>query len=318
MHSHHSHSGQYVQHAKDFLDAVVETALEKQFQTFCLTEHMPRYYPTDLYDEELESKTTVEDLAATFDAYYTHAKQIQAKVNGSPESKTQILVGFEAEGISPFYFERGLDLLRGGRYSFDLVVGSVHHVHNIPIDYDADTYEKARAASTTPTDLGLFEDYFDLQYEMLRTLNPSVVGHFDLIRLFAPKTPAVATLIKPESMLWDKIKRNIDYAVSIGALFELNSAAVRKGWETPYPQRDIAELILERGGRFCLSDDSHGIAQVGLNLHKCVEYLESLGAEAIYYLALEGTADNTKTVVKSVPIADARKHPFWVKNGTPL
>lgn len=318
MHTHHSHSGQYVQHAKDSLDAVVEVALEKQFQTFCLTEHMPRYYPIDLYEEELASKTTVQDLAATFDAYYEHAKRIQTEVNSNPKSKTQILVGFEAEGISPFYIERGLDLKSGDRYSFDLVVGSVHHVHNIPIDFNSETYENARAASSTPTDLGLFEDYFDLQYEMLRGLKPSIVGHFDLIRLFAPKEPASATFIAQDSALWAKITRNVDYAVSIGALFELNSAAVRKGWETPYPQRDISELILARGGRFCLSDDSHGIAQVGLNLHKCLEYLESLGAGDIYYLALEGPVGNTSTVVKSLSISEARTHPFWANNGTPL
>ena len=50
----------------------------------------------------------------------------------------------------------------------------------------------------------LYEQYFDLQYEMLKTLDPAVVGHFDLVRLFddnyasTMKTPAI----------WQKIVRN--------------------------------------------------------------------------------------------------------------
>lgn len=36
------------------------------------------------------------------------------------------------------------------------------------------------------------------------------------------------------------------------------------------------------GGKFTLSDDSHGIAQVGTNFVRAIEYLESLGIKEVY------------------------------------
>ena len=51
--SHHSHSGQFCQgHAKDSLEHVIQTAIAKKMQTFCLTEHMPRE-KIDFYPEEV-------------------------------------------------------------------------------------------------------------------------------------------------------------------------------------------------------------------------------------------------------------------------
>lgn len=306
MHTHHSHSGQYVQHAHDDLDSIIEAAINKKFETFCLTEHMPRYHSKDLYPEEIASETTSESLKATFDAYYSHAQLIKSRINSDSSIKTQILVGFEAEGIDQFYLSKGVELLK--EKSFDLIVGSVHHVHNIPIDYDIKAYNEAKALSSPSTDIQLFEDYFDLQYQMLTTLKPTVVGHFDLIRLFSPlKVTPVDP--KAEPKLWAKIIRNIEYAVSIDALFELNSAAIRKGWSTPYPAADIAKAILQKGGKFCLSDDSHGIDQVGLNLHKALEYLESIGGEFLYHLALE----DGKTVIKKQAIEEVKQNEFWLE-----
>lgn len=53
MHSHHSHSGDYVMHAKDHLEDIVLRAIEMGFTTYCLTEHIPRNNPEDMYPEEV-------------------------------------------------------------------------------------------------------------------------------------------------------------------------------------------------------------------------------------------------------------------------
>lgn len=50
--SHHSHSGQFCCHAKDTLESIVQTAIQKEMQTLALTEHMPRE-DSDLYPEEV-------------------------------------------------------------------------------------------------------------------------------------------------------------------------------------------------------------------------------------------------------------------------
>ena len=42
------------------------------------------------------------------------------------------------------------------------------------------------------------------------------------------------------------------------------------------------------GGRFCLSDDSHGVEQVSLNYHRVLEFLERVGVKSLHYLSLVG------------------------------
>ena len=52
-HSHHSHSGQFCKHAAGTLEEVVLQAIQQGFETFGLTEHVPRYRTEDLYPEEV-------------------------------------------------------------------------------------------------------------------------------------------------------------------------------------------------------------------------------------------------------------------------
>lgn len=340
MHTHHTHSGQYVQHAKDTLDQVVAAAIEKQFEVFCLTEHMPRYSPDELYPEEIASNTTPAELILTFEKYYMHAQKIKKEINekrklaiSQPTDHKripQILVGFECESLSDSYFEHVENLQK--LHSFDLVVGSVHHVHSIPIDFDQEKWNMAAEYSISKKSKNnegidvkeghraLFNDYFDLQYRLLQRITPTVIGHFDLIRLFSPKEYLTSGFIEKEwPEVWAKIVRNVEYSIGYGALFELNSSAVRKGWDTPYPGPDIAKIILEKGGMFCLSDDSHGVNQVGLNYNVSLKYLQSLGAEKLYYLSLPDNEDENneiskfvnRPIIKSILLNQVKEDVFW-------
>jgi len=59
------------------------------------------------------------------------------------------------------------------------------------------------------------------------------------------------------------------------------------------------------GGKFTLSDDSHGVAQVGLNFERVLDYLKSLGVTELYYLERQEqdlrTQSKLTLVVKKVP-----------------
>jgi histidinol-phosphatase (PHP family) len=52
----------------------------------------------------------------------------------------------------------------------------------------------------------------------------------------------------------------------------------------------MGKEILRRGGKFVLSDDSHGVAQVGLNYHRLFEYMRSLGISHYHYVAVDKDA----------------------------
>lgn len=295
MHSHHSHSGQFCQHAKDQLEDVVKQAIAKGFKVFCLTEHIPRIREQDLYPEEVESQTTTDGLRRTFEAYYREATRLKAVY----ADKIELLVGYEAERISTEYLEFIEQLERA--YDFDMNVGSVHHVGEHPIDFDEDMWQAAMQASGG-TVRAVVNRYFDDQYEMIDRLWPSVIAHFDLIRLKAPKGTIPDDLREwPDT--WEKIERNVRAGIACNSLFEINTAAVRKGWATPYPAPDVARAIVQLGGKFCLSDDSHAVAQVGQHYDSAINYLAALGVESVYTLKQTGFFQTSPV---AVPLADLK------------
>ena len=148
----------------------------------------------------------------------------------------EILIGVEIDWIRPSSLPWINECLH--LYEFDLFVGSVHHVHTIPIDYNRNMYLKARSFSGR-TDERLFEDYFDLQYDMLRALKPPLVGHFDLIRLHSDD--ANVDFLQWPGVL-ERVERNLDWIAAYGGVMELNSAGLRKGMREPYPIKAICKV----------------------------------------------------------------------------
>jgi histidinol-phosphatase (PHP family) len=166
--------------------------------------------------------------------FYEEATRLRSKY----ESQIILPIGFETEWIRPRTLELVHNLQK--KYQFDMFVGSVHHVHTIPIDFNKHMYEDARAKSGG-SDEQLFEDYFDSQYEMLQALKPPVVGHFDLIRLHS-KDPNGS--FQHWSGVWSRITRNLQFVADYNGLLELNSSALRKGMTEPYPKVEICEVSL--------------------------------------------------------------------------
>ncbi|BEJ16060.1 hypothetical protein CspHIS471_0506650 [Cutaneotrichosporon sp. HIS471] len=305
-HSHHSHSGQFCRHAKDSLAEVVATASKRGFKVFGLSEHAPRYREADLFPEEAD--LSPHDLEAAYTEFLN-----AAEVQRAAHPEINLLIGVECDTITHLDIAGLTKLLKDERVEY--VVGSVHHVRGVSIDFDRVTWLRSlRAAQrgvdeTTmvrfgnkvilspidddpilnedynPTEedmLPFLESYLDAQMAMMEAHQPEVVGHFDLCLLFAPNISLKA--------VWNRVQRNVAYAISYGALFEANAAALRKGWKTSYPSPDVLQLILSLGGRVCLSDDSHGVAAVGLNYLPMREYLVAQGVKTVWHLVRAGQA----------------------------
>ncbi|KAK4542092.1 hypothetical protein LTR36_007123 [Oleoguttula mirabilis] len=305
--THHSHSGQFCGHAVSTLEDIVQAAISKRMSVLCLTEHMARDR-VDFYPEE-EATHTEASLAQLFDDFYHEARRLQQAYADS----IQIFVGFEGEWIR----ESSLTLTRSllDKYPIDLFIGSIHHVHTVPIDYDTALYHKARDIAGG-TDQRIFEDYFDSQYQMLHALQPPIVGHFDLIRLKSDD-PERSFRIWPS--VWEKAMRNLKVVVEYGGVLELNSSSLRKGMSEAYPQVEICQVFREMGGRFTLSDDSHGVEQVGLNYAKTLACVERAGIAELHHLApafesQQPIGDRFPGVRWSpILITDLKRHAFWTE-----
>ncbi|KAI1789696.1 histidinol phosphate phosphatase H [Ganoderma leucocontextum] len=306
-HSHHSHSGQFCKHAAGTLEEVVLEAIRQGFETFGLTEHVPRYRTADLYPEEAD--VPLESLVSQFNAFLDEAHRLKAHYAG----RTNLLVGLETEYITPLDLDKLSELLEITGPRIEYLVGSVHHVNGIPIDFDRDTFTKSVDSFSSPSraDDDRMEaflcSYFDAQHELMQRFRPEIIGHFDLCRLYNP-----ALLFSNYPTVLDKINRNIRFAISYGALFELNAAAFRKGWDAAYPGEDVVKIVLQNGGRFALSDDSHGPHAVGLNYHRLVEYGHRVGITELWVLRLSSSPNAAGRKVSPQQV-DGQwwEHRFW-------
>ena len=121
-------------------------------------------------------------------------------------------------------------------HQLDYIVGSVHHANGIPIDFDKATFDQALASFDGKHE-ALCNSYFDQQYALIQRFQPEVIGHFDLCRLYHPEVD-----FRTWPSTWAKIARNVEAAVEYGALFEINGAAFRKGWNTAYPGAEVLQV----------------------------------------------------------------------------
>ncbi len=247
---HGGHSGQFCSHAQNTLEEVIQAYIDKQFAWVGITEHMPPNDVQFLYPEERQAGLDLEAVQDRFARYMAEGRRLQQKY----ADQLEIFIGFETETYSGSlaFAHNQIE-----RFEPDYVVGGVHHVDNIPFDYSQAEY--ARAVNQAGDMESLFCRYFDVQYEMIQTLQPKVVAHFDLIRLFDPdylahlKLPAVQA----------RVTRNLQRIRQLNLILDFNVAALRKGASEPYVSRPILEEAIKLGVAVVPGDDSHGVDMVG-------------------------------------------------------
>ena len=70
--------------------------------------------------------------------------------------------------------------------------------------------------------------------------------------------------------------------------------------------------FLAKGGAFTLSDDSHGIKQVGTNYSRCLSFAEKAGISSIAFLEKGAATKDSRfpgISTKTVSLVGLEKHP---------
>jgi histidinol-phosphatase (PHP family) len=192
--------------------------------------------------QQMQAGLPVETLIRQFEDFLDEAERLKTLY----ASRISILVGLETEFITAADLDGLEQLLEKHHHRIEYLVGSIHHVNAIPIDFDLPTFHIA--LNSFPAGTGdrenerrgqLLSTYLDAQYDVLRRFRPELVGHIDLCRLY---TPDLRFSDFPNAL--DRLERNVRFAISYGALFEANAAAFRKGWDTAYPGDDIIKASL--------------------------------------------------------------------------
>jgi histidinol-phosphatase (PHP family) len=266
---HGGHSSDFSRHATSPLRAILEAAVERGYHTFGVTEHAPASEARFLYEEEIEAGYDVERRQQDFEQYARASATLAAEF----ASRLIVLRGFETEAVPSDSYVDDMLALRE-RHDFDYIVGSVHHVDELPIDVSPELFEQAVAK------LGGLERlvvrYYETVAELVERLRPEVAGHLDLPRLCAPDAPA---LEGPRAR--KAADAALDAIAAEGSILDVNTAGYRKGLGSPYPAEWLLRRARERGIGFCFGDDSHDVEHGGFGLDEAREYLLANGVEAI-------------------------------------
>ena len=263
---HGGHSGQFCNHASDSLEDIIQSYIDKRFAWVGISEHIPPTSDRFLYPEEIQEGLDARKMYNRFEQYVATCRQLQQRYH----SQIQVFVGCELEsyeGAIPF----SRDLV--DTFDIDYIVGSLHHVGDIGFDYSPELYRSAVRAVGGLEEL--YCTYFDAQFEMIAAVEPQVVGHFDLIRIFDDhyksrlNQPAVAK----------RITRNLELIRDLDLILDLNVRALLKGAAEPYPARSILMQAVEMGISIVPGDDSHSVDTVGLHIDEAIRLSLELGAD---------------------------------------
>lgn len=271
---HGGHSGEFCNHARDTLEELILQYIQSGFEWVGITEHI---YPISnelRYPDEALAALDVHSLAIRFAEYIKRCRKLQEKYR----DVITIFTAFETETYSGY---KDFIPYLVQHFKPDYVVGSVHHlpVYNTPdnnvedicIDYSKDYYN--RTADALGGMDNLYCRYFDVQYEMIQIIEPAVVGHFDLIRIFDEDYPE---RIK-QPVIWNRITRNLELIRKKNLIMDFNLRALMKGASEPYISAPILAEAKKMGIRVVIGDDSHGVSDIGVNMEKGIDILRCAG-----------------------------------------
>jgi histidinol-phosphatase (PHP family) len=278
---HGGHSGDFSKHGQDDLDPMLKAAIAFGYTTFGVTAHAPRSAEKFLYAEEVEAGYTPQDLRADFANYVTEARRLQTAY----ADQIELLVGAEVEIVPEAAFDTEAAALRE-LHNLDYIVGSVHWVNEMPFDTSLKDFNTV-VANTGGLEPFLLR-YYDLVAAMIDRVQPEVVGHLDVPRLYAGDSDATHS-----AFVHQRVDSILDRIAAGGMLLETNVSALTKGLPEPYPASWIVERARDAGIRFTFSDDSHSVDQVGAHIPEGRDYLLAHGIHSIYALTASGEPRET-------------------------
>ena len=261
---HGGHSGQFCNHATDSLEEIVQQYIQQGFPWVGITEHAPGIRQELLYPDQQALGLTPKFLYERYGKYIQECRRLAEKY----KNEIEILPAMEIETYSG-YEDFVPQLL--AEFQPEYIVGSVHFVDDMGIDYSKEQYME------TADKIGgidkMYCHYFDIQFEMIERLKPSVVGHFDLVRIFDEEYKK--RLQKPE--IHSRVVRNLESIKKHDLIMDFNLRALKKGASEPYITKNILHIAHEMGIAVVPGDDSHGVDQVANHMEIAFEILTACG-----------------------------------------
>ena len=246
MIDYHLH-GNFCGHAEGELEEYVLEALGKGFLEIGFSAHLPKVVDPDPYHAMLENRLP---------DYVALVEHLQMKYRKS----VNIKLGIEADYF-PGFEDRTRDLL--AKYPFDYVLGSLHFLGDWHFSSKAGRH---RYDSEDPEEV--FPRYFELLGDMIRSGLFDVLAHADALRkeTFEPGPDSSKDYVRLAGLL-----------AKHGMAIEVNTAGLRRGAGSIYPDRLLLEACGEEGVPVTLGSDAHTPADVGRDFRYAFRLLDETG-----------------------------------------
>lgn len=153
---------------------------------------------------------------------------------------------------------------------YDYVIGSCHYLYidgnYIDIDYKLEFLTDTANRYFGGDIYCVLEKYYENMENIVERTGADIIGHFDLISKLNEKTPFFDTKNPRYQKAW---KKAADKLLKTGAVFEINTGGISRGYTTkPYPESDIYNYLSRNNAKFIYSSDAHCVNDIAFMFDK--------------------------------------------------
>lgn len=231
----------------------IEKAISLGMPVICFTDH---------HDYAVKSEF---DFNLDIPAYLSEMNRLKELYKGKIEILCGVELGLQSK-IADY-----LDKLTE-RYSFDLIIGSVHFIDGMD-PYYPEYFEKYGKDA--------YRVFFETTLRRIRKIKCyDTLGHLDYIVRYGAKH-GLSYSYKEYAEYIDPILLQL---ISDGKALECNTGGLSRGLFEPNPCKDVLKMYHELGGEFVtVGSDAHEPDTLGCKFNECAELLKDCGFK---YIAL--------------------------------
>ncbi|HZL54098.1 MAG TPA: histidinol-phosphatase [Solirubrobacteraceae bacterium] len=218
-----------------------------------VSEHIHRFQQSlAVWDHPYWREQAVDDI----DAYCAYVRE-----------ETDLRLGLEVDFV-PGREDLTQNLI--DRCQLDYVVGSVHFLGDLAVDFDRyDIWEQARSPEA------VWQRYFETLAAAARSGLFDILAHPDLVKMWGSERPA------PDKDLRRYYEPALEAIAESQIAVEVSTAGLRKPVGEIYPAPAFLEGVVATGAPIALSSDAHVPEQIGLYYDRALELLEGAGVSEL-------------------------------------
>jgi histidinol-phosphatase (PHP family) len=206
--------------------------------------------------------------------YIASIKDLKAQY----KDKIQIYLGAEEDAFSPVE-----------RSDFEYIIGSSHYLYAngkyIPIDSGPECFRACVDACNGDV-LAFAEQYYKAFCDYILERKPDIIGHFDLITKYDELNKG---LLLNDPAYLEIAEKYLRKAMESDGIFEVNTGAISRGYRTtPYPCRQLLELLRKQDCKIMLNSDSHHADTLDCHFAETKTLLRELGFRYTWILTDKG------------------------------